>query len=105
MAWYGVRCVVALFGGTVYEERVTLWSASAHDEAIRRAEEEVRDYATDLEGQYTGLAQSFELFDHPGDGAEVFSLMRESTLDRDRYLTRFFDTGAERQREFGGTIE
>lgn len=101
VGWYGVRCVVALRGRGTFEERVTLWTAASHGEAIRRAEEEVRLYASDEDEEYTGLAQSFELFDEPGDGAEVFSLMRDSDLDDASYLNRFFDTGAERQ----GTIK
>ena len=31
------------------------------------------------------------------DGTEVFSLTPASELPRDEYLTRFFDTGDERQ--------
>ena len=83
-----------------FEERVTPWKADSHDEAIRRAEREVRTYVSDVsdEGEYTGLAQSFELFDEPGDGSEVFSLMRDSDLDPESYLDQFFDTGDERQR-------
>ena len=98
MGWYGVRCVVALPERGTFEERVTLWKADSHEDAIRRAEREIRDYVTE-DGEYTGLAQSFELFDEPGDGAEVFSLMRDSDLDPKSYLDRFFDTGDERQGE------
>ena len=32
-----------------------------------------------------------------GDGAEVFSLMRDSDLTPHEYLDHFFDTGDERQ--------
>jgi hypothetical protein len=48
-------------------------------------------------GTSLGLAQSYELFDQPGDGAEVFPLMREGTLDPDDYLVTFFDPGNEPQ--------
>ncbi|MCU1601431.1 MAG: hypothetical protein JWO22_2140, partial [Frankiales bacterium] len=47
--------------------------------------------------EYLELAQAFELFDDPGHGAEVFSLMRTSRLEPDAYLDTFFDTGTERQ--------
>ena len=44
------------------------------------------------------LAQAYgPLDDDPGDGIAVSSLMRQSELAATEYLTRFFDTGAERQ--------
>jgi hypothetical protein len=45
---------------------------------------------------YTGLAQA-SLYNPPSDGAEVFSLIRDSQLSPDDYLNTFFDTGSERQ--------
>lgn len=83
-----------------YEERVTLWRAPGHDEAIERAEAEARDYAAALApAEYAGLAQSFELPTAPADGVEVFSLLRESALPPSDYLDAFFDTGKERQQD------
>ncbi len=82
--------------------------AASADEAIERAEAEAVDYAASIEespGVYLGLAQSFKLFDDPGDGAEVFSLMRTSGLDPEAYLDAFFDTGTERQSRLDGTEE
>ena len=104
-SWYSVRCVLALgwppeAAGETYEERITLWRASSAKEAIARAEAEALDYAAVIEESpctYTGLAQCYRLVDEPGDGAEVFSLMRDSKLEPDAYLDRFFDTGSERQ--------
>jgi hypothetical protein len=105
--WYAVRCVFRtrrgqLFGDRVsdgmsaYEERVTLWHCASFDEAISRAELEATEYAATAECDYVGLAQSYHLADTPGeDGAEVFSLIRESRLPPSRYLDRFFDTGRE----------
>ena len=58
----------------------------------------VRAYAAGVDETpvtYLGLAQCFHLFDEPGDGAEVFSLMRDSELEPDDYVDSFFDTGAE----------
>jgi hypothetical protein len=98
MNWFGVRCIIQLADGA-YEERVTLWRAPDSDEALARAEAEATAYAADNDGRYLGLAQGFELFDEPGDGAEVFSLTRVSALEPDDYLDAFFDTGDEQQEE------
>lgn len=103
--WYAVRCVFAFEGlsedaARTYEERVTLWRASSHDEAIERAEAEARDYAAVLApAEYVELAQSYELPDAPADGVEVFSLMRDSDLTPSAYLDAFFETGMERQQQ------
>jgi hypothetical protein len=95
--WYGVRCIFEGDGG--FEERITLWRAADEDEAIEKAETEARAYAGRAGLTYADLAQSFWI---EGDalkaGAEVFSLFRDSELDADTYLDRFFDTGNERQR-------
>jgi hypothetical protein len=113
--WYAVRCVIRTAenrpwgptdltpGVSAYEERITLWRASSPEEAIARAEAEAKDHAETLGDTYVGLAQLYHLFDSPGDGAEVFSLIRDSPLDPDEYLDRFFDTGHERQRQPGDT--
>lgn len=99
MAWYSVRCVLRHHGDErLFEERITLWNASSFDEAIRRAEADAAEYGGLVNADYLGLAQGFELAeDSPGDGAEVFSLMRESDLAVGAYLDTFFDTGTERQ--------
>lgn len=97
--WFAVRCIIRFPGSprATYEERITLWRAADATEALRLAEEEVREHVDVVGGEYTGLAQSYELADSPGHGAEVFSLMRDSDLDVDAYLDAFFDTGSERQ--------
>jgi hypothetical protein len=101
--WYAVRCVIRSTDGgptSTYEERITLWRAPSPDEAIELAEAEAADYSASLEhAEYTGFAQSFNLFvgDTVGHGDEVFSLMRDSELDTEDYLDAFFDTGAEHQ--------
>ena len=61
------------------------------------AEAEAAEHATELDLEYTGLAQAYWLFDEPSHGTEVFALIRESGLETDDYLDRFFDTGHERQ--------
>lgn len=105
--WFAVRCVFSTpsdaDGQTLYEERVTLWRAGTFDEAVKRAEAEAAEYAEDLDMQYVGLAQAYHLAvsDAPGDGDEVFSLFRSSGLPSAEYVSRFFDTGEERQRHIG----
>ncbi|CAN5402179.1 hypothetical protein BH10ACT8_BH10ACT8_23100 [soil metagenome] len=105
--WFAVRCIFSIdlaenpAGTTTYEERITLWRASSAKEAIQLAEEEAVLYANELEVPrhlYLGFAQSFNLFEDAGHASEVFSLMRNSTLAPDEYLTKFFDTGSERLR-------
>jgi hypothetical protein len=96
-SWYGVRCVFRHRALGVYEERVTLWTARSLDEAIGRAETEAREYCEVLdEVEYAGFAEAFRMDGAPGEGAEVFSLMRESGLPPGEYVGRFFATGDER---------
>jgi hypothetical protein len=98
--WSAVRCVFRfdLDGDQTYEERVTLWRTGDLDAAVARAETEARLYADQAGGTWTGLAQGYLLSDPVEDGAEVFSLMRNSSLAPEVYLDRYFDTGSERQR-------
>lgn len=68
---------------TLVEERVVLFRARNHDEAIARAEKEALDYCTDAPfrnpyGQtvvHRSLSafDSFELFNPPASGREVYS--------------------------------
>jgi hypothetical protein len=70
--------------------------------AIERAESEAREYATsitDSPDTYLSLAQAYRQPDVPGDGAEVFSLVRVSKLKPTAYIDRFFDTGKEREQQ------
>lgn len=96
-SWYGVRCVFRHLSLGVYEERVTLWTARSSDEAIDRAETEAREYCEVLdEVEYVDFAEAFRINELPGEGVEVFSLMRESELPPGEYVQRFFATGDER---------
>jgi hypothetical protein len=102
--WYSVRCVFRVTKDDAgadedptYEERVTLWKAESLDEAIAMAEGEAAEYTSGGLFEYLGIAQAFWLFDEPGNGAEIFSLMRDSELGPNAYIDRFFDTGSERQ--------
>jgi len=104
-SWYSVRCVFAAGWppeavGETYEERITIWRAGSAEEAIARAEAEALEYAATIEDSpstYLGCAQCYRLSDELADGAEVFSLMRDSKLGPEDYLDTFFDVGQERQ--------
>lgn len=107
MAWFAVRSVVVFDAGAedgrdIYEERVCLFEAADAEVAIARAEVEVSAYAALFDDATAlGFHQSYALAEEIGDGAEVFSLMRDSDLQPDDFLDRFFDTGDERQRPAG----
>ncbi|HXA30547.1 MAG TPA: hypothetical protein VN193_17585 [Candidatus Angelobacter sp.] len=98
--WYAVRCIFHHAELGTYEERITLWRADDGEEAVAKAESEASEYAAALEDVHDlGLQQAFHLFDEPGEGGEVFSLMRASALEPREYVTRFFDTGLEREQQ------
>lgn len=46
--------------------------------------------------EFPGRADVFRVFDEPLHGREVFSLVQESELGADEYVTRFCSTGPER---------
>ncbi|MEU1231662.1 hypothetical protein [Streptomyces sp. NPDC005828] len=100
-SWYAVRCVFqwVAWEGAPYEERLTLWRAESMEQAIARAEGEARIYAGESGHRYLELAQCYRLAvdGRPGDGDEVFSLVRDSPLDEEAYLDQYFDTGHEHQ--------
>lgn len=106
LEWYAVRCIIRVgkvpgTRGKAYEERVTLWRAGSFGAAIERAEVDARAYADVVTGhpeRYLRVAQAYRLADEPGDGAEVFSLIRVNKRGPRAYIDRFFDTGKERQR-------
>ncbi len=100
MEWFAVRHVIENDGS--FEERITLWRTSSEDDAIRRAEEEAAAYVAVVGGNVLGLFQSYLVGESPGDGGEVFSLIRRSELPANRYLNAFFDTGDEIQRRDDG---
>ena len=97
--WFGVRCVFKIDSPqeAVYEERVTVWRADSPEEAIELAEAEAAKYVDGLDAEHLGLAQVYAMADELVAGAEVFSLMRTSSLESTGYLKTYFDTGAERQ--------
>ena len=106
MRRFGVKCLfqIPISADTpahrVYEERVTIWTGKSFEEAIDKAEAEARAYAGE-EGKYLGYCDAFEMYDDPTtEGAEVYSLMRESTEPPNEYISAFYDTGRERNRKW-----
>lgn len=98
LTWFGVRCVLKDLENELYEERITLWKANDFGSAVALAETEAREYAEAVGGlTYLDFAQAYHLAEEPTHGSEVFSLIRESSLEGEEYLDTFFDTGSERQ--------
>ncbi len=106
--WYGVKLVfrhlnleVKESGASVYEERVILVNANDEDEAIALAETEAAEYAKDVEGcEHLNFASCFHTYeDKIIHLSEVYSVMRESSLQTEEYLDEFYDTGTERERK------
>jgi hypothetical protein len=102
--WFGVRCVFELDPETQsdtdprsFEERITIWQASGFDTAIELAEADAVDYATTLDAKYLGFAQAYKIEGPPMQGCEVYSLIRQTELAPEEYLSAFFDTGRENQ--------
>jgi hypothetical protein len=99
--WYAVRSLfrVGAEPETAYEERITLWQAGSADDALARAATEAAEYAEFAGATYLAeFGQTYHLADAPPrDGAEVFSLVRDSALPPKPYVDRFFATAQERQ--------
>ena len=99
-SWYAVRSLFETPGETEssYEERITLWQAGSLDDAMARASSEAAEYAEFAGAAHLAeFAQAYQLADAPPrDGAEVFSLVRDSALPPGPYIERFFETGTER---------
>lgn len=101
--WYAAKSVVKhrrvenRNEKTVFEERVVLFRASSFEEAAEKAEEEIAKYVGEGQGSwYLGYMDVYRvLAPSIGDGAEVFSMSRESDLCDHDYLDRFHDTGKE----------
>jgi hypothetical protein len=78
----------------VYEERITLWRASGSDEAMEKALAEAESYAEQNKGfERVDYIDMYELYDEPGEGAEVWSTMRDSWLAPSDYLKLFVTRG------------
>ena len=106
--WYAVRVILQIpvepdpppGEEYAYEERITLWRADSHEEAIERATIEAVEHS-EIVGAVAldWFAQTYNLPTEPGDGAEIFSLIRGSELPPERYVDGFFATGREYLRD------
>jgi len=106
--WYGIRTIfrfdgVAASGDAIFEERVCVYKTSSLDEAFEKAKAEAHEYVDTLSSDeqpcvFLGLFQSYYISEEVESGVEVFSLMRESELGDEEYLSHFFDTGRELHR-------
>ena len=94
--WFAVRCVFHHRALSLFEERITLWPAALGAEAIDRAVAGAAEYAEMIDGEFLGFAEAYAVEENLVEGAEVFSLLRESDLDPTAYISSFFDTGRER---------
>ena len=103
-AWFAIRRVF-LHPDSTYEEQITIWRSPTFEEAEARAHDAATELAEILEARLLPLVQIYRLAELPGNGAEVFSLLRTSALGPAEYLSTFFDTGYERQRAMGDTAE
>ncbi len=105
IGWYAARCVFRHDGlravqrrRYVYEERIVLVRAGSEAEALRRAEREAAEYASDSV-RYLGFVETFSIAAaRIRDGSEVFSLMRSSNKPAAGFVTRYFDDGSEHRR-------
>jgi hypothetical protein len=105
LKWFGVRCVFAWSGwaGKPFEERITLWRARSLDHAIELGEQEAEEYAGEQGFEYAGFTEAYATGEGEiGSGTEVFSLLRDSDLAPDEYISTFFATGREHIRDMTG---
>lgn len=108
-SWFAVRLIIRkassgrdrLKSRTHYEERITVWSAVNAEQAIARAESEAYRHVDVVGGRVVEFAQSYQMADPLVQGAEVFSLIRTSSLTEDDYVATFFDAGGEHQTNIG----
>ena len=106
LQWFGVRCLFiwSRWDGKPYEERITLWRARSLDHAIELAEQDAEEYAADGGPGLLHLSKAYAIAEGIDieSGAEVFSLLRDSDLEPDDYLSAFFATGREHMQESPG---
>ena len=102
--WYSVKCIFIHDelsgdnGEVMYEERIVVLKAGSLDEAIALGETEALEYAEgDGTVHYAGFISAYHLFEKElADGAEVYSLMRLSNLNKEAFIDRYHDDGTER---------
>jgi hypothetical protein len=97
--WFSARTVYEhdKTGDGLFEERIVVVRADGFEDALERAGVEATGYAEAVGCVYTGYVSVFEIVEETvGDGTEVFSLMRDSDLNAEEYIDRFYTTGDER---------
>lgn len=99
--WYGARCVFRFDGMSdddptpAFEERVTLHRAESFEEAAEAAIRAAQAYEAEPGPVFVGTVDVYRLAEEPGDGAEVFSLLRQNEASASEYVCRFVRTGSE----------
>lgn len=103
--WFGAKCLFVHRGLSVeedsrtltYEERVVLVKALDFNWAIRKAERDATAYASKAgDCKYLKFVDCFDILENEvAEFTEVYSLMRKSNLDPDRYVSQFYATGEE----------
>ena len=97
--WFGAKTVLRHPGlerepgKSCYEERVVLIHASDEEEALKLAEQEANEYADGLATKFLGYVNIFRMDCTLGSLAEVFSIMRTTTMEEDEFVTHFYDDG------------
>lgn len=112
MSWYSAKCVfrhnapAGSSGKFAYEERIIVLRADNLADAIKRAEKEAHGYAAGLEGvEYTGFVAAYDLGeDKITDCSEVYSILRDSNLEAEAFLDRYYDDGSERTQHVGRAV-
>lgn len=103
--WYGAKMIFKHIGVSncvkknLYEERIILVQAVSFNDAIKEAELEATEYISyDDSTKYLEFVNVFKLDeeDKIGNRTEVYSIMRESDLESNDYLDKFYDTGFEK---------
>ena len=101
--WFGCRSIIRWpdlpTDKESYEERITIWRADSPTDAMALAEAESAKYAAANKLEDLGFTQVYEMITKAANGAEVFSLIRDSYLQPDEYLNSFIATGGEREGE------
>lgn len=93
---YSVRSLVYDKQNKLYEERINIVHSSDETDTLNKAEKLTEEYCNNIGLVNTGYSESFELTDNPAkDGAEVYSIMRESLLDPKEYVSKYIRTGKE----------
>ena len=81
---------------SIFEERIVLVRGFELDEAFDKAEQEAKKYAAENKSAFLACVGVYIVQDPIEDGAEVFSVLRESNTSNDDYLKTYYQTHSER---------